>query len=51
MVFLDVDADVVSVGFALVYLVEFSLEQKYLEGGDSTGDAGDAEDGREEYRK
>lgn len=47
----DVDSYVVSVRFALVYLVQLSLEQEYLDGCNSTADTGDAEDGRKEYRK
>ena len=47
----DMDAYVVSVWFALIYLVQFSLEQEDLKGGNSTANAGDAEHHREEYCK
>jgi hypothetical protein len=49
--FLDVDPDVFSVGLVGIGLIQFPLEQEDLEGGNSTADAGDAEDSREEYRE
>jgi len=49
--FFNVDLHVVSVWFALIYLVQFSLEQENLKGRDATADAGDAEHHREEYCK
>ncbi len=45
------DAYVISVWFALIYLVQFSLEQENLKGRDATADAGDAEHRREENCK